>query len=114
KTMGRLEHQTFVLNGRVRDAHKEGLQVALHAVGDRAVRAALDACEASIKAAKRDQRILPAVPCRIEHDEVVAPEDRPRFAALGAYASMQPSHLLFERQDLNYNPNRLGDRVKDA
>jgi predicted amidohydrolase YtcJ len=66
---------------------KLGLPVAVHAIGDGAVRMVLNGYEAAIKAnGKRDSRN------RIEHIEVVHPDDIPRFKELGTVASMQPTH----------------------
>jgi predicted amidohydrolase YtcJ len=86
---------------------KAGFQIAFHAIGDKANRAALDIFEAVAKAnGDRDRRD------RIEHAQVVAPEDLPRFAALKVIASMQPSH---ETTDMRWAEQRLGpDRSKGA
>ncbi|MBB6413044.1 amidohydrolase [Mesorhizobium sangaii] len=66
---------------------KRGLQIAVHSIGDGAVRAVLDGYEAAQKAnGKRDSRH------RIEHIEVTTTTDVPRFAELGVIASMQPPH----------------------
>jgi len=66
---------------------RRGLQIAVHSIGDGAVRAVLDGYEAAQKAnGKRDSRH------RVEHIEVIAASDVPRFAELGAIASMQPPH----------------------
>lgn len=66
---------------------KRGLQIAVHSIGDGAVRAVLDGYQAAQKAnGKRDSRH------RIEHIEVTTAADVPRFAELGVIASMQPSH----------------------
>jgi len=66
---------------------RRGLQVAVHAIGDGAVRAVLDSYEAAQKAnGPRDSRH------RVEHIEVVHPTDIHRFKALGVVASMQPPH----------------------
>lgn len=82
------------LNAAVVAADKEGLQVYLHAIGDRGVRMALDAYEAAHEAnGPRDRR------GRIEHIETIAAQDYPRFAALGVIASMQPLHA---NPDRNY------------
>lgn len=70
-------------------ADAAGLQVALHAIGDAAVRAALDAVENAYRengTGPRNRRH------RIEHIEYCDPVDIPRFAALGVTASMQPVH----------------------
>jgi hypothetical protein len=86
---------------------KAGFQLAFHAIGDRANRVALDVFEAVAKAnPQRDRRD------RIEHAQVVAPEDLPRFAALKVIASMQPSH---ETSDMRWAEQRLGpERIKGA
>lgn len=64
-----------------------GLQIAVHSIGDGAVRAVLDGYEAAQKAnGRRDSRH------RVEHIEVIAAADVPRFEELGAIASMQPTH----------------------
>jgi hypothetical protein len=66
---------------------KRGLQIAVHAIGDGAVRAVLDGYEAAQKEnGKRDSRH------RIEHIEVTTEADIPRFVDLGVIASMQPPH----------------------
>ncbi|MCM2398326.1 amidohydrolase [Rhizobium sp. S95] len=64
-----------------------GLQIAVHAIGSAAVRQTLDGFEAAVKAnGKQDLRH------RIEHIEVIHPDDIPRFRELGIVASMQPVH----------------------
>ncbi|OCP36203.1 amidohydrolase [Ensifer sp. LC163] len=69
------------------EADRLGFQVAVHAIGDGAVRLVLDGYEAAERAnGRRDSRH------RIEHIEVVHPDDIPRFAELGTVASMQPTH----------------------
>ncbi len=65
-----------------------GLSVAVHAIGDRAVRSALDAFEG----AGGGPRV--PLPPRIEHVQLLDPADRGRFAALGVAASVQPSHCV--------------------
>jgi predicted amidohydrolase YtcJ len=68
-------------------ADRLGLQIAVHAIGDAAVRAVLDGYQAAAAAnGRRDSRH------RIEHIEVIHPADIPRFRALGVVASMQPRH----------------------
>lgn len=75
------------LNEAVTAADKEGIQVHLHAIGDRGVRMALDAHEAALQANRRTDRRG-----RIEHIETIDAADIPRFGALGVIASMQPLH----------------------
>ena len=73
--------------GSPSEADRRGLQIAVHAIGDGAVRAVLDGYEAAQKKnGKRDSRH------RIEHIEVTTEQDVPRFAELGVLASMQPPH----------------------
>lgn len=69
------------------EADRRGLQIAVHAIGDGAVRSVLDGYAAAQRAnGVRDSRH------RVEHIEVVAGEDVPRFAEMGVIASMQPPH----------------------
>jgi hypothetical protein len=75
------------LHAAVHKANQHGISVIVHAIGDAANRKVLDA----IEAAQPDSAPL-AVPNRIEHCQVVHPNDLPRFAALGVIASMQPIH----------------------
>jgi predicted amidohydrolase YtcJ len=86
---------------------KHGFQLNFHAIGDRANRVALDVFEAVAKAnGPRDRRD------RIEHAQVVALDDLPRFAKLGVIASMQPSH---QTTDMRWAESRVGpERIKGA
>jgi predicted amidohydrolase YtcJ len=69
------------------EADRRGLQIAVHAIGDGAVRSVLDGYEAARKAnGKRDSRH------RIEHIEVIHQDDIARLVDLGVLASMQPPH----------------------
>ncbi|MES0211101.1 amidohydrolase [Mesorhizobium sp. M0028] len=69
------------------EADRRGLQIAVHSIGDGAVRAVLDGYEAAQrKNGRRDSRH------RVEHIEVTTAADVPRFAELGVIASMQPPH----------------------
>ena len=66
---------------------RRGLQIAVHAIGDAAVRATIDGYEAARQAnGARDSRH------RIEHIELIDRADVPRLGALGIVASLQPSH----------------------
>jgi predicted amidohydrolase YtcJ len=70
-------------------ADKAGLNVIVHAIGDRAIRLQLDIFERVEKEnGPRDRRF------RIEHAQHIAPADVPRFAQLGVIASMQPYHAI--------------------
>jgi predicted amidohydrolase YtcJ len=76
------QHELVALLAR---AHMSGLEVATHAIGDAAVSAALDAYEAT------------GARGSIEHAQLVARSDIPRLAALDIRASVQPAHLLDDR-----------------
>jgi predicted amidohydrolase YtcJ len=86
---------------------RAGFQLAFHAIGDRANHVALDTFAAVVAAnGSRDRRD------RVEHAQVVAPEDFARFGQLNIVASMQPSHLL---DDERWASDRLGpERSRDA
>jgi predicted amidohydrolase YtcJ len=86
---------------------KAGFQLAFHAIGDKANRVALDVFESAVRVnGVRERRD------RIEHAQVVAPEDIPRFGKLNVIASMQPSH---QTNDMRWVDQRLGpERVKGA
>ncbi len=74
---------------RILQADKEGLQLAVHAIGDRANHLILDIFERVIKQnGARDRR------WRIEHAQHLLPDDMIRFAELGILASMQPYHAI--------------------
>ncbi|MFL5608575.1 MAG: amidohydrolase, partial [Gemmatimonadaceae bacterium] len=70
-------------------ADKAGLQVIVHAIGDRAIRSQLDIfARVASENPAYDRRF------RIEHAQHIAPQDIPRFAQLGVIASMQPYHAI--------------------
>jgi hypothetical protein len=88
-------------------AKAAGAQVAVHAIGDRANRLVLDTFAKTFGAGGGK-----ALRWRIEHAQVIAPADIPRFGKLGVVASMQPSHAI---RDLHFAPARLGpSRLKGA
>ena len=95
-----------VMTDLMRKAKAANAQVAVHAIGDRGNRLALDAMTEVLGAAHTDRR------WRIEHAQILSPADLPRFAAMGVTASMQPSHAI---GDLYFAPARLGlERLKGA
>jgi predicted amidohydrolase YtcJ len=70
-------------------ADQAGLQVAVHAIGDRAIRMQLDIYErVARRHGPRDRRF------RIEHAQHISPPDIARFGTLGVIASMQPYHAI--------------------
>jgi predicted amidohydrolase YtcJ len=90
------------MDAAIRRAEELGIQLAVHAIGDGAVRTVLD-CVARVKPARN--RV------RLEHAEVVDKSDVGRFAELGVTCSVQPCHLLADVEALNrFVPHRL-DRV---
>ncbi|MCA8961532.1 MAG: amidohydrolase [Planctomycetes bacterium] len=89
-----------------------GIQVEVHAIGDRANRHVLDLFEAAFARVPAASRRIPEPRFRIEHAQILSPEDLPRFAALGVIPSMQASHAI---TDLHFAPARLGaDRLAGA
>lgn len=95
-----LEREAFARLLRL--ALERGFQVATHAIGDAANRLVLDAYAEAFGSAGGGARRF-----RIEHAQVVAPEDLPRFKALGVIPSMQPTHCT---SDKPWAGARLGPR----
>lgn len=84
-----------------------GYQIATHAIGDAANRAVLDGYQAVIEANELEDSRL-----RVEHAQILHPDDIPRFAELGVIASMQPTHAT---SDMAWVPDRVGpQRVAGA
>ncbi|HEY7294702.1 MAG TPA: amidohydrolase [Dehalococcoidia bacterium] len=87
-----------------RDALQHGFQVCTHAIGDRANRTVLDAYERAL-AGERGRRL------RVEHAQILAPAEIPRFRRLGVIPSMQQTHCT---SDSAWADKRLGSRVAGA
>ena len=89
-TSGLLATQMFpegIMEKRVLEADRAGLQVAIHAIGDRAISMLLDIYDKAYAAnGPRDRR------WRIEHAQHIRPADIARFGRLGLIASVQPYH----------------------
>jgi predicted amidohydrolase YtcJ len=99
-TSGLLHMEEEKLAPMAIERDRAGFQLAFHAIGDRANHVALDTFAAVVAAnGPRDRRD------RVEHAQVVAPEDFARFGQLNVVASMQPSHLL---DDERWASDRLG------
>lgn len=95
-----------------RQALRKGVQIETHAIGDRANRVVLDLYEQVFDEIPPDERAVKEPRWRIEHAQVLAPEDIPRFAELGVIPSMQASHAI---GDLYFAPDRLGmERLEGA
>jgi predicted amidohydrolase YtcJ len=85
----------------------KGWQLNVHAIGDAGNHVVLDTLEAKLTAAQR-KTLRP----RIEHAQVIALDDIPRFASLGIIASIQPTHAT---SDMNMAEDRVGSqRIKGA
>lgn len=76
------------------DGHRAGWQLAVHAIGDRAIDVALAALERA-----QAERPRPEARHRIEHAGLVRPDQLPRFAAVGATAVVQPNFLTYLGDD---------------
>jgi predicted amidohydrolase YtcJ len=104
------------LNALAVDRVAAGFQLGFHAIGDRAAQMALDAfAEAERNAREKD---LPGgkdpdkLRLRIEHDQVIAPDQFAQYRKLGVIASVQPNHLL---TDMNWAESRIGpERAKTS
>ncbi|HQR38510.1 MAG TPA: amidohydrolase [Blastocatellia bacterium] len=86
-------------------ALRGGIQVETHAIGDRANRLILDYYEKAFNAVPVAERKVADPRWRVEHAQILSPQDIPRFAKLGVIPSMQPSHAI---GDLYFAPSRLG------
>jgi predicted amidohydrolase YtcJ len=112
ETSGLLREKPDDLRPMFEEALRRGIQVETHALGDRANRLILDLYEHAFKAVPADERKIREPRWRIEHAQIVDPNDIPRFAKLGVIPSMQPSHAI---SDLFFAPARLGmDRLVGA
>jgi predicted amidohydrolase YtcJ len=85
-------------------ALRSGIQIWTHAIGDRANREILNLYERAFAAVPPEQRKVKEPRWRVEHAQIVAPVDIPRFAHLGVIPSMQPSHAI---SDLHFALSRL-------
>ena len=99
-TSGLLIQPPEALETAMFEADAAGFQLVVHAIGDRANAMVLDIIEKLEKErGMRDRRP------RIEHAQVVRPEDKARFASLGVIASIQPSHCI---DDMHWAEKRIG------
>ncbi len=84
----------------VRDAARLGATIAIHAIGDRAARVALNAIEYAqtmLAQGGISNASLPQLRYRLEHVQLIAPEDLQRMRRLGVVASIQPFHAVADR-----------------
>jgi predicted amidohydrolase YtcJ len=106
-TSGFLTEKPEELRPVFREALRKGIQVETHAIGDRANRTILDLYEEAFNAVPPHERKIREPRWRVEHAQILSPDDLPRFARLGVIASMQPSHAI---SDFFFAPQRLGEK----
>lgn len=93
-------------------ALRHHLQVMTHVIGDRALRQTLDWYEEAWQALPESAWASSDLRWRLEHAQIIPPEDQQRLVELSVIPSMQPSHAI---GDLNFAPARLGpERLKYA
>ena len=104
---GLLVSQPAHIRAWAETALRRGFQVNVHAIGDRGNRIALDAFDSALRTVpKADHRF------RIEHAQVISPQDIPRFAKLGVIPSMQATH---QTSDMRWAEARVGpERIRGA
>ncbi len=87
---------------------KEGVQACTHAIGDRANREVLDIYERALTPIYRKQSYVESMNprFRVEHAQLLHPDDISRFASLGVIASMQPTHCT---SDMRWVEERVGE-----
>jgi predicted amidohydrolase YtcJ len=109
-TKGKLFWDPEKYRAAVAELDRRGLQLFTHAIGDYAVRTALDAYENAEKVNHTSGRRP-----RVEHIETIAASDIPRFGKLGVIASMQPLHSYPDADTLDvWAPNIGPDRASRA
>ena len=110
-THGLLFYKDAEMRAKMEKAMKAGYQVNVHAIGDAGNRQILDSYAALLKKYP-GPRSQPPLRHRIEHAQVVALSDIPRFHALGIIPSMQPTHAT---SDQNMAEQRVGpQRIEGA
>lgn len=91
---GQLQTDPAELRAVIIDGHRAGWQLAIHAIGDRAVDLTLDALAEAQRLKPR-----PGARHRVEHAGLVRPDQLARFAATGAVADIQPNFLFYLGED---------------
>jgi len=110
------QYEQAALNKMALERADAGFQMGFHAIGDRAAQMALDAFAAAEASPKAHAPAAAPTPrdfrYRIEHDQVIAPNQFAQYRKLGVIASVQPSHLL---TDMNWAEERIGpERAKTS
>jgi len=105
------QYDQATLNQMAVERSAAGFQLGFHAIGDAAVQMALDAFAEAERDARENNRERD-FRFRIEHDQVVDPNQFDQFRKLGVIASVQPCHLL---TDMNWAMERIGpERAKTS
>jgi predicted amidohydrolase YtcJ len=96
------------LQGLLLAASRSGISAVIHAIGDRANRRALNALERVREDEARRGVPRDRLRHRIEHVQLLHPDDLPRLAALDVIASVQPSHVVadMEMAERHWGPER--------
>ncbi|MFN2201266.1 MAG: amidohydrolase, partial [Caldilineaceae bacterium] len=95
-------HESDELVEIFRTAAVQGFPISIHAIGDRANHDVLDVFEEL-----KQGTPIPPAPHRIEHVQILDPQDLPRLGALGITASVQPVHII---DDIAIADRILGER----
>jgi predicted amidohydrolase YtcJ len=105
KNSGIPRYEQEKLNTMAAERAKHGFQLGFHAIGDRGARMALDAFAYAEEQNHKGKTLGRLTRDRIEHDQVIAPEDFKKYKDLGVIASVQPNHLL---TDMNWAEAHIG------
>ena len=108
KSSGTLFYPQQQVNDFVKAANRSGLQIALHAIGDAAIKQALIAFEEALNDFPRnDHRHI------IIHADLMYPETIEKAAELGLCIALQTPFLYWQQEPMEYLQKILGDRVKN-
>jgi predicted amidohydrolase YtcJ len=105
KNSGIPRYEQDKLNAMAAERANDDFQIGFHAIGDRGARMALDAFAYAGQKNQKEKTHGLLTRDRIEHDQVIAPEDFEKFKKLGVIASVQPNHLL---TDMNWAEAHIG------
>src|SRR6478609_3576816 len=112
KNAGIPRYEQDKLDAAAAERATAGFQLGFHAIGDRGARMALDAFAYAAEQNHKAKTHGLLTRDRIEHDQVIAPEDFEKFKKLGVIASVQPNHLL---TDMNWAEAHIGpERAKHS
>jgi len=107
---GSLLVNATTLTGLTKEWAAEGYQVNIHAIGDLANRLAIDAFESALKTLCPQSTLAGCQAkhrFRIEHSQIIHPDDQRRMSEMGIIPSIQPTHAT---SDMMYAEKRLGKR----